>query len=216
MEAPMQKVKKHPFTLIEIMAVIGIIAVLAGLTVGVSSLVMEKAAEAKTKSAIKMLEMAFSRYKDAYGCYPICLTKKQENGSDPLDPSLFRPLRLSSAYDHGIWKFLDEKFLKQNTLPDPNTDDEVEKVYVIDGYGNPLVFRYPGYFNKGKFDLGSVGKDRFFGNGKGVANDVPDKEFKEGFWKQTDKSDDEKQYKLYQSNFGKGDDIVNFANNAEF
>lgn len=189
----MQKVKKNPFTLIEIMAVIGIIAVLAGLTVGVSSIVMDRAAEAKTKSAIKMLEMALMRYKEKEGYYPIMNTSPNQGmfvtKIDKSDP----------AQDDPIWKFLDEKFLKQNTLP---ISEGSNRVYVIDGYGNPLVYRCPGYFNKGKFDLGSVGKDKRFGSNESCA------EFTE--------SSIDTNFTNYQNNFGKGDDIVNFANNAEF
>lgn len=203
----MQKVKKHPFTLIEIMAVIGIIAVLAGLTVGVSSLVMEKAAEAKTKSTIKMLEMAFEKFHQKNGYYPV--TQKE-----------FGPIRFKKDINEEIWKYLDEKFVKQNTLIDP---DDNANVYVIDGYGNALVYRYPGYFNKGKFDLGSVGKDKFFGSEKGKAIDESDSEeagnrFKKGFWEYSDSDITTKQgqIKYYREDFGKGDDIVNFANNAEF
>lgn len=191
-EAVMQKVKKNPFTLIEIMAVIGIIAVLAGLTVGVSSIVMDRAAEAKTKSAIKMLEMAIMKYRDTLGHYPV----------KPGYGMFFaRYDKSNPANDDPIWKFLDEKFKNQNTVEFTGTDGNTYCRFV-DGCGNPLVYRSPGYFNKGKFDLGSVGKDKRFGSNESCA------EFTE--------SAIDTNFTNYQNNFGKGDDIVNFANNAEF
>lgn len=183
----MKYTKKNPFTLIEILAVVAIIAVLAGMTVGISSLVMDKAAESKTKSAIKILEMALAKYQQEVGHYPI------KPGQGMLE---VRYDKANPGNDDKLLKFLDEKFLRENTA-----ELTAGTLCFLDGYGIPLLYRYPGYFNKGKFDLGSAGKDGHIGDGKGTR-------FK--------KESITVSFGIYKSDFGKGDDIVNFVNNTEF
>ena len=186
----MKYAKKNPFTLIEILAVVAIIAVLAGMTVGISALVMDKAAESKTKSAIKILEMAFAKYQQELGHYPV------KPGHGMLE---VRYDRANPGNDDKLLKFLDEKFLRENT--EEFTSGTLTYLRFVDGHGFPLVYRFPGYFNKGKFDLGSAGKDGCIGDGKGTR-------FKKGMISVN--------FADYKDHFGKGDDIVNFANNAEF
>ncbi len=67
------------FTLIELMTVIAIIAVLAGLTIGVSSYANRNAVESRTKAEIRAMETALEAYKADYGGYP------------PMDPTQFDP-----------------------------------------------------------------------------------------------------------------------------
>ena len=66
----MKKAERKNFTLVEILAVIAIIAILAGLTMGISSLVMRKAADTKTTAAIKYVEIALEKFKNENGYYP--------------------------------------------------------------------------------------------------------------------------------------------------
>ena len=186
----MKYAKKNPFTLIEILAVVAIIAVLAGMTVGISSLVMDKAAESKTKSAIKILEMALAKYQQEVGHYPI------KPGQGMLE---VRYDKANPGNDDKLLKFLDEKFLRENT--EKFTSGTLTYLRFVDGHGFPLVYRFPGYFNKGKFDLGSAGKDGHIGDGKGTR-------FK--------KESITVSFGIYKSDFGKGDDIVNFVNNTDF
>ena len=55
------KTMKHYFTLIEILTVAAIIAILAGISVGVIGLISNKNAEARTQATIKALELAMKR-----------------------------------------------------------------------------------------------------------------------------------------------------------
>lgn len=68
---------RRGFTLIELLTVIAIIVLLAGLVVGISSVVNRSAIESRTKAEIKAMEAALEAYKADYGAYP------------PLDPEVF-------------------------------------------------------------------------------------------------------------------------------
>jgi prepilin-type N-terminal cleavage/methylation domain-containing protein len=59
------------FTLIEILVVISIIAILAGMTLGVGGPMMEKAKRSRTQGEIAAIESALERYKIDNGGYPI-------------------------------------------------------------------------------------------------------------------------------------------------
>ena len=62
------KTMKHFFTLIEVLTVAAIIAILAGISVGVIGLINSKNAEAQTQATIKALELAMGQYKADNGC----------------------------------------------------------------------------------------------------------------------------------------------------
>ncbi len=182
------KTMKHYFTLIEILTVAAIIAILAGISVGVIGLISNKNAEAQTQATIKALELAMGQYKTDNGTIylpsgstdlnkPICITVV--NGiPDNLNGTLL--------------KYLDQKLL--NSASKENGSNR----YFVDGWGRPLIYRIPGRFNKTGYDLGSVGPDGKVGDGEGdviTATALP-----------SDSNTSDK----YASNFGKGDDITNF------
>lgn len=182
--------KKRFFTLIEIIAVIAIIAILAGLTVGVSSLVMRKSADTKTTAAIKYVEMALEKFKKDNGYYP------QTGGTAVL--------YFKKDSTDLLGKYFDEKFRSANTKPFPG---DADLLYVVDGYGNPMIYCSPGYFNKGKYDFGSVGKDQKTGDGY-------DKEIKEESINKNASGTKKKgglEIRDYGTHFGQGDDVVNFT-----
>ena len=69
---------RRAFTLIEMLAVITIIGVLAGLTVGVTSLVSRKSKESRTRAELAKIETAIRAYQSKFGFYP------PDNLRDPL------------------------------------------------------------------------------------------------------------------------------------
>jgi len=76
---------RKTFTLIEILTVIGIIAVLAALLVGGASFASRASAEAKTRSLLKQMEIALEAYFQDRGFYPT----QQSSGEVDWDRSAF-------------------------------------------------------------------------------------------------------------------------------
>lgn len=189
------KVQKKNYTLIEILAVIAIIAVLAGLTVGVSTLVMRKSADTKTAAAIKYVEMALEKFKNENGYYPT-----SANGG--VDILKFEKNPNNTAPAFRLSRLFDEKFRSANTKS--ITVSGTEYLYIVDGYGNPMIYRSPGYFNKGKYDFGSVGKDKKVGD-NASGDVVPESLNTNGQFSHSNLNSQ------FQSDFGNGDDIVNFT-----
>ena len=68
--APLKARDARAFTLIELMTVMSIIIILAGLVVGISSYANRSAIESRTKAEIKAMETALEAYKADYGAYP--------------------------------------------------------------------------------------------------------------------------------------------------
>ena len=195
----MKKARKKAFTLVEILAVISIIAILAGMTVGVSSLVMRKSADTKTRAAMKNVEIALERFREANGYYP-----PSRGGTISIFWFEKAPDANSSA--DALSKLFDEKFRSANTCPITISDSssvDRPSLYVVDAYGRPLVYRCPGYFNKGKYDLGSLGKDGKFGDGEGDRPEI-NVDDKKGSFKHDMTT-------VFNGHFGLGDDLTNFT-----
>jgi general secretion pathway protein G len=106
-----QRKGKAAFTLIELMAVITIIVILAGLVIGGMGYVMEKQAKAKASVQIALLSKALEEYKLDMGTYP--LTPNSTTGLQSA--TLFKALYWDSDNDGtGVPADLDQKIY----LPD--------------------------------------------------------------------------------------------------
>lgn len=186
------KTEKHIFTLVELLAVIAMIAVLAGIAVGVTSLVLNKAATAKTEATIKALEIALNMYNEKFGHYlDVSLT--------PQALKIPAAIPSTANFDGSLWKFLDQRLINTATVVSG------EYRYFKDGWDHPLVYRSPGHFNKTTFDLGSVGPDGKIGNdGTDIPRDVEDSTLTAI----TNIND------TNYAKFGQGDDVVNFVHNS--
>ena len=181
------KTAKHFFTLVEILTVAAIIAILAGISVGVIGLISNKNAEAKTQATIKALELALGQFKTENG--HVFLPAGYDVTS-PAPVKLILPKDPPSDLKGTLFKYLDQKLLNSASVVSGTNR------YFVDGWGRPLIFRMPGKFNKTGFDLGSVGADGKIGeDGTAITDTVPSSI--------TD----------YETKFGKGDDITNFLRN---
>jgi prepilin-type N-terminal cleavage/methylation domain-containing protein len=81
------------FTLVELLVVMAIIAILAGLVLAASRYIQDKGRRARTEAEIVAISAALQNYKADYGIYP----------SDPartelVDPSVFPPPAAASLY----------------------------------------------------------------------------------------------------------------------
>jgi len=121
--------KKSKFTLIELLVAMAIIAILAGLIMAATGMATKKAKNKKTVATIKKLECGLDKYKDCYGTYPI------QGTAGVFNPTKFKNKQgvpFLEGYASGVME---------------------------DAWGNPLIYKYPGDHNTGKYDLWSKGND---------------------------------------------------------
>lgn len=95
-----QIVNVRAFTLIELLIVIGIIALLAALILPVASVVKKKAFIQTTQAQMAQIETAIDRYKSTYGFYPPC------NTVNPMVNPLYFEL-LGTTNNNGTYQTLD-------------------------------------------------------------------------------------------------------------
>lgn len=215
--------KRHTFTLVEILTTIAILAILAGISLGVTKLAFGKAHESKNQALIKMIEVALEQYKSKYGYYPNSGENPQlffmdafslENDAD--DPLVVADDPL--VVTNNMWQFFDENFRQTHVKASLNPTDsgstkKIFRGYVVDAKGNPLIYICPGKFNTGSFDLGSVGEDEVIGDAGKKPKAVKDNSAVQLMKLQSTKNNDIEQDDC--NNFGQGDDIVNFTNNEQ-
>jgi prepilin-type N-terminal cleavage/methylation domain-containing protein len=172
------------FTLIELLTVIAIIAILAGLVLAAGSGVMAKAARSRAQGEIQAMSTALESYKSDNGIYPVGNTAAgtvsillgPPTGSYPLDPTtaayqtsseaLFQALAglTNFATDVPVAGVKSYMSFKSNQVGSPNANS-----YVKDPWGNsygystgspasPATANDPAPFNgAGFFDLWSTG-----------------------------------------------------------
>lgn len=164
------------FTLIELMAVITIIILLAGLVVGGMGFVSDRQAKEKAKTQIALLSKALEEYKLDNGIYPP--TSNSNNPPESNTSILFKALYWEGAADStGTKKIylpqLDPTNNKQGWIKGAG-----QSATIIDPWSSHYRYRTAtnskGEPNKDAqnpdFDLWSVGKD---GVTKAGANDDP-------------------------------------------
>lgn len=133
----MKRVIKSPsaFTLIEVMAVMVIIAILAGIVLGAAGYVQKRGAITATQSQIATIESAIERYKADFGAYPTGPISAVANALCPTSGTTkvymtFRP------------------------------QDRDASGNILDAFGTALNYQSPGSRNRATFDLWSSGPDR--------------------------------------------------------
>ena len=140
------------FTLLELLSVIGIIAIVAGIILGGMSYAGRRADQAKTLSIIEGFTMALEAFKEDRGFYPIVSTAAQvkfEAGA-------------GNAWD---------KFLSGHSSNNrPYMEGIQDGTQLKDAYGNMLWYQCPGTNNPQKFDLWSTGADGVFPSDDDICN----------------------------------------------
>lgn len=80
---PQKSLARKAFTLIELLTVIAIIGILAGMVIGITSVVQKKAKVAASKAMFQQWCSAIEQYKSSYGQYPY-LNNKYETANDTV------------------------------------------------------------------------------------------------------------------------------------
>ena len=178
--------KKHNFTLLEILGVVALIVILMLISVGAYTYAMDSSREKATKATIARLDSALlsiqekgfmkkttgaTGAQDGYvKLFIDTENKKVKAGTQEIT---------GEAYKIFI-KAIDADSMNSITAVTSGTEREF-----IDAWGQALYVRYPGKFNRGGFDIISPGSDGKFGEDDGKS-DVPTdlKEFQDdnGEW----------------------------------
>jgi len=143
-----------PFTLIEILTVVSLLAFLMAISIAGYQIAMQKSSETDIKSMIKQIEIAMEAYKAKTGYYI-----QQADGSEFL-------IDTPDDNDVDFTDFLPDyqKWVNNGTVAmSTNGTGHKDSYVLVDIYGTPFWFRSPGYHNRTSFDLESAGEDCIFG-----------------------------------------------------
>ncbi len=133
---------KSGFTLLEILIVLGIIALIAGIGVGMMTDVFGDAGEVKAKTDVNTLQSALLRYKIKGGLYPT-----EAQGLQAL-------------------------YKKPTTKPQPSSWKPYvnSEKSLIDPWQQPYEYRNPGKVNTDSYDVFSKGPDMKAGTEDDIGN----------------------------------------------
>lgn len=148
------RLRRRAFTLVELLTVVTIILILAGMVFGISSFSLKYAREKRCKAQIKMLEMSLTRYRDDWGYFP--QGYNDATGDTTLDEDLF-------------WDTMADKTGSPYLDFDSEGFEPKGTVYA-DPWENYFYYKAPGDNNTGLFDLWSVGPDGIEGNDDDIRN----------------------------------------------
>lgn len=140
------KRRRVHFTLLEVLLAIGVVVILAGITMGGLRYASSRSDEARTHAVMKEFEMALQKYKSDHGIFPVWKTDDDAEKGIDLDDSK--------------WK----KFRQGGYLQGSATG------ILKDGYDEPLFYRFPGTKNKGSYDLWSKGPDKKHGSSGNIGD----------------------------------------------
>ena len=142
------------YTLVEILVSIAVIAILFGMAIGVTSYVKTKIARSSTQATLKLVEMAFAKYKNEFGIYP--------HQSTTAPQELYLPNQLgTSTLKENLWGFFNDVTLDSSNskIRGVPLRFESNKFFIVDGWGRKILYICPGVFNTESFDLISKGGD---------------------------------------------------------
>ena len=191
------KTLRFRFTLVEVLAVVALISLLATIGFGAYSYAMNASRESNSKALFKRIEAGLESCRTKFGYYPVSTSFTAISFTLKRDTSLVSAIQfgtdaMSSDYEKEFLRVVDEESLKKNMIKTLNASSVSEKDFDLeDGWGGKIYYRYPGLINKGGYDLVSPGPDGKFGK-----NNKADP--------QSDRSD------YYSDNEKICDDITNF------
>jgi type II secretory pathway pseudopilin PulG len=144
------------FTLVELLAVIFLLAVLMALVAGGTRLAWRKAEEGKIKARFKTLQIGLQNYQRDWGYFPLQGT-----------PGEFRILLYSP--DERLY-LQDQPRLSDNPVDLPNYH-KPQDAYRQSGSGSePFRYEYPGTHNPDSYDLWAPGVDGTSGSDDDISN----------------------------------------------
>lgn len=153
------------FTLIEMMTVITIIIILAGLTVAGMGFINQKRDNAKAKVEIELISKGLEEYKSDYGQYP-GLDEHSPNDGDITEEvynALFYDGWDSQTNGDGSIEIylpqLDPRNSKQTMVQSTSANTPPDDLKIRDPWRRPYLYRKGDEAENPDFDLWSAGKD---------------------------------------------------------
>lgn len=163
----MNTCKQKKFTLIEILAAVAIMAILAGITTGVIGYVRNKTKEARTIATLEIIKTALEQYKEKFGYYlPISNGEYVHFHTDSVTSVNNAAANNKTNFNQFINY---QSLIGQGTISGSASGNHYYNIN--DGYGKPIYYCYPGQVNKGSYDLGSLGADGKSGKGDSTTPD---------------------------------------------
>ncbi|MDA0848356.1 MAG: hypothetical protein O2827_01210 [Verrucomicrobia bacterium] len=138
------------YTLVEVLGVLAVIVILAGITFGTVAGIQSARMKSIAKAEIALITQSLSRFHTKYGDYPI--TKGEENNAITLSKALLgwkvfqgNPVQMvdrTNVPPEGVTSFIDlSKILYKGNLPLFETVIP-NNVQFIDPWGQPYVYAY--------------------------------------------------------------------------
>ena len=154
--------RKHPFTLIEILVSVAIIAILAGMLIGGLNYASRRADTAKTQSQLEELQLAFDAFKHDNGYFPISTSAADVQFflNTSATPDVFS-LRLGGS---------NYPFEKRGGKPYFEMQVSSTPAPVLDTWDQAIRYQCPGTHNPQSYDLWSYGPDRQDGTDDDLTN----------------------------------------------
>lgn len=162
------KTLRFRFTLVEVLAVVALISLLAAIGFGAYSYAMNASRESNSKALFKRIEAGLESCRTKYGYYPASTSfgmVKFKLDSSNLISGVEFDVADSSSNGTALSDEMRKEFLRvieEESLKKGKTGDFV----LEDSWGGAIYYRYPGQINKGGFDLIAPGADGGFGSGK--------------------------------------------------
>ena len=163
------KTLRFRFTLVEVLAVVALVSLLAAIGFGAYSYAMNASRESNTKALLKRIEAGLESCRTKFGYYPASTSFTAISFTLKNDTSLISSIQfgtdvMSSDYEKEFLRVVDEESLKTSMKKNMYASSDSGKSFELeDGWGGKIYYRYPGLINKGGYDLVSPGPDRKFG-----------------------------------------------------
>ena len=163
------KTLRFRFTLVEVLAVVALVSLLAAIGFGAYSYAMNASRESNTKALLKRIEAGLESCRTKYGYYPASqnfqmIMIRLDTSTNLVSDVQFDVSNSSSSTsgtslsDEMRMEFL--RVVEEESLKKGQTGDFV----LEDSWGGAIYYRYPGQINRGGFDLIAPGADGRFGS----------------------------------------------------